>query len=460
VISTKQKAVLLGVALGIVVAVAMATSRAAGQTAPAASSGKPGGKIPDKVDVKPQAKDDQIELRLAKILQATNWFYDTKVKVDEGVVFLDGRTKNKDQKDWAEALAGKTEDVVAVVNRIQVDRPPIFNLSPAIEQVTELSEKAVRFTPLAVLSVMALVASWFVSSMAARAGRGVLQRRLRSGLLVDVGSRTIAIPVFLCGLYLALQISGLTRIALTVASAAGLAGLVFGVAFQGILENFLSSVLISVNRPFEVGDLIKTDDKIGFVQRVTTRGTVLIGYDGTYIQVPNAAIYKSTIQNFTANPKMRKEFVIAVPQTAPIEAAQRAAADALRAFAAILKDPEPTVLIDDVAGDKVNLRTYFWVDATQYSDLKVRSAAIREVLKALQAAGVLAATTVATPDEERSETRPANRLRDAGPTAAEGDLSSEVHDLHEQAREAPLPSQGENLLTRGDDRSARDGEAK
>jgi len=439
--------------LSWIVAIAFGSAAAAPpQPSPAGSAaGKtPAGAptTPDKVDVQPLAKDDQIEERLARILKATHWFYDTTVAVDEGVVFLDGRTANKEQKDWAGRLASKTEDVVAVVNRITVDRTPALDLAPAVAQFEEISAGVVRFLPLAALAAIALLLTSFAASLSMRIGRRMVGRRLRNALLADVAARAIAVPVVFCGIYVALQISGLTRVALTVASAAGLAGLIFGVAFQGILENFLASILISFEHPFEIGDLVKVEDKTGFVQRVTTRGTVLMGDDGTYIQVPNSTMYKSTIHNFTANPKMRKDFLVGVSQTAPIELAQQTATAVLRDHPAILADPEPMVLVDDFAADKVNLRVYFWVDATRFSDLKVRSAAIRLVTDALQKAKILptpAERPSRTDEKGNASSVPAACNRQVG-TAAEGDLRNDAEDLHAQAREAPLPSQGENLL--------------
>jgi small-conductance mechanosensitive channel len=131
------------------------------------------------------------------------------------------------------------------------------------------------------------------------------------------------------------------------------------------------------------------EGKLGFVQRVTTRGTILMAFDGTYIQIPNAIVYKSTIHNLTANPKMRQEFVVRIGYLDPVNVAQEAAVQVLRDHPAILQDPEPMVLVDDLDAASVNLRVYFWVDARQYSDLKVRSSAMRLVKSALQEAKML-----------------------------------------------------------------------
>ncbi|MEM9952779.1 MAG: BON domain-containing protein [Chloroflexota bacterium] len=71
---------------------------------------------PDRVDVAPEARDDQIETRLQDILSTTGWFIEPTVRVEDGVVFLTGETESNEFKTWATDLANNTQDVAAVVN--------------------------------------------------------------------------------------------------------------------------------------------------------------------------------------------------------------------------------------------------------------------------------------------------------------------------------------------------------
>ena len=50
---------------------------------------------PAKVDVKPVARDEEIRKRLQSVLDATGWFTDPQVRVEEGVVFLNGRVGDR-----------------------------------------------------------------------------------------------------------------------------------------------------------------------------------------------------------------------------------------------------------------------------------------------------------------------------------------------------------------------------
>jgi len=242
---------------------------------------------------------------------------------------------------------------------------------------------------------------------------------------------------------------------------------VLGFAFRDIGENFLSSILISVQKPFQLGDLIQVEGNLGIVQKVTTRGTMLVDFEGNHIQLANATVYKSTIKNFTANPNRRIDFAVGIGYDASIVAAQDVALGVLRQHSAVLNDPEPTVLVETLGAATINLRVYFWIDGHQHSVFKMQSAAIRLIVRAFEEAGI------SLPDEAREvifpqgvpvqlareapERAPAPPLaqrplpavqrdaeREASP--AEGDLASEVGEIEKQARASRAPERGGDIL--------------
>lgn len=301
--------------------------------------------------------------------------------------------------------------------------------------------------------------------------RRMLQRRMRNRLLREVVAKAVAIPVFLAGLYIALRISGLTQLAATVLGGTGLLGLVIGIAFRDIAENYLASILISMQRPFAMGDRIEVAGCNGFVQSVTTRGTLLMTVDGNHVQIPNATVYKSTIRNFTANPRCRRDFVVGIGYRDSIALAQETALQVLRAHEGVLADPEPLVLVESLTSSAVRLRILFWVDLARHSDGKVLSAVIRHVKQAYQVAHISIpdeAREVVFPDgvnvrmlpelgpgkrppRERSALAPdpAAREDESASSAAEGHLTSDAETITKQASESRLPDEGENLLGNG-----------
>jgi small-conductance mechanosensitive channel len=406
---------------------------------------------PKPVDVEPLARDSEIATRLESILESTQWFDTPEVAVENGVVFLAGTTTKDDYKQWAAALAERTQDVVAVVNRIQVISGQLWDFTPALDQARDLGRRGVRTLPNWVVAVAILVVVWYAMKLAARLARRIWRRRLGSSLLLDIVGVSAATPVLLIGIYVMLRVSGLTQLALTLLGGTGLVGLVIGIAFRDIAENFLASVLLSVQQPFQAGDMIQVDAYQGVVQKVTARGTLLMSPDGAYIQIPNATIYKSVIQNVTANPRQRCNFTFIIGQESSVSLAQETAMKVLRAHSAVLGDPEPMVLVEQLSGSTVRLRVYYWIDLRVHSTPRVQSALLRQLREALRADGIGPFGKQEMPQEtpRHKTTQQARREAPQKPveaTAAEGKLRSEKSELDAQAAQSPSPERGENLL--------------
>lgn len=422
-----------------------------------ASDGKP--EPPGKVEVQPVAKDDAIRKRIADILKTTSWFGDPKVTVQDGIVFLKGTTENDESRKWAGDLAKNTEGVVAVVNHIEVVPTTVWDFNPTFQVMNDLARGLVRLLPLIVVALVVIAISWIFARLTVYALRRGLLGRSLSRLLREVIARVGGVLVMLVGLYLVLRIAGLTQLALTLVGGTGLMGLVLGIAFRDITENFLASLFLSLQQPFREGDLVEVANVTGYVQRLTSRTTVLMTLDGNQVQVPNSTVFKSTLRNFTSNPNRREDFIVGIGYDDSISFAQDVALKVLADHPAILSEPEPLVLVENLGASTVNLRVYFWFDGGQHSWAKVKSSVIRLTKKAFQDSGI------SMPDEAREVTFPqgvpVRMIESEGtakpvlpkPTAepetvatqAEAGLQSESEEIKKQARESWTP--GENLLT-------------
>ncbi len=444
------------------VALALSGFAVAQDTAP----GKPEVAPPDQtVAVDPVARDGQIERRIARILTATGWYRDLRVQVTEGVVFLDGDTDGGEHRTWARDLAAKTQDVVAVVNRITVTPVMNWTFRPALAKLTELLRTGIATLPLLVIALVIMPLAAYASILVARVGDWLFENRLASPFLRRVLARAIAVPVFLVGLYVVLQVAGLTQLALSVLGGAGVFGIIVGFAFRDIAENFLASLLLSMRQPFRRGDYIQVGAYEGTVLSMNSRSTLLLSNEGNHIQIPNAAIFKGTIVNFTAAPARREMLEVGIGYDASIPRAQQIILEVLESHDAVLNEPEePLVLVDSLGSSTVNLRAYFWFDGRAYSVLRVRSALLRLVKQALEDNAISmpdAAREVIFPEgvplldrrapgaPPRTEASPAAQpAEEAGQSAteAEGGLTSEQQSLERHGANVDIPE-----VTRSDD---------
>jgi small-conductance mechanosensitive channel len=303
-------------------------------------------------------------------------------------------------------------------------------------------------------------------------------------LIKSVVQRSISVVIMLLGVYLFLFLAGLTGFAVAVISGTGVVGLILGFAFRDIAENFISSLLLTVQRPFKIGDIVQINEFTGIIQKVTARATTLVDFDGNHIQIPNATIYKGVIKNLTANPLMRGHFVLGVGYSADIKHAQSLALNTVNAHPNVLDDPEPQILIDNLGASTYNLKVYFWVNVENTSVLKMSSVLMRELVALYTQEGI------SMPDDARERIFPEGLVihngtyegehdntrehqtipsaKELSPTGKDNDIdasnasvnkgekaqdtshddvSSEAHEIREQAQRARDPESGDNILS-------------
>ncbi|ANW05505.1 mechanosensitive ion channel protein MscS [Bradyrhizobium icense] len=411
------------------------------------------------VRVDPKVGDPAIAARIERILASTTWFQQASVAVRDGVVFLNGRTDSVEHQRWAGRLAESTEGTVAVVNRIEVEADPELTFGLAREELASIGQQAMQTWPWALLAIIVILLSWLLSHLVRRMSLRLLSGRIASPLLLRVVARAIAIPVFLLGIYFVLRVSGLTRLAITLLGGTGLVGIVAGLAFRDIAENFLASILLSVRNPFRTGDLIEVNGHKGIVQNLNMRTTALLTLDGNYVQIPNATVFKSPITNYSSAASRRADFAVGVGYGSPTMKAQALIADVLSRHPAVLKNPEPLVLVQELGPAAINLRIYYWFASATYSPEKISSSLMRLTKDALLAAGIELpdpAREVVFPngvpiihaDSTKADVSPRMPPTEEATTASsgEGDLRNELSELTEETRLNP-PGRERNLLS-------------
>lgn len=117
------------------------------------------------VVVEPRAGDQQIARRLTDILLATGWFTNPVLKVRDGVVFVDGEVLEESHRKWAGDLAQSTQDVVAVVNRIEIKREVIWNFGTTRKQLDGLYWQVARSLPTVMLGALVFLLTVVVAKI-------------------------------------------------------------------------------------------------------------------------------------------------------------------------------------------------------------------------------------------------------------------------------------------------------
>jgi small conductance mechanosensitive channel len=166
----------------------------------------------------------------------------------------------------------------------------------------------------------------------------------------------------LIGFYIALNILGLTQVAMSFLAAGGVVAVVLGFAFREIGENLLAGFFLSFSRSFDVGDLIESNGLRGIVKRIEIRDVHIRTADGCDIYIPSATIYKNPLHNFTRDGLRRTNFTIGIDYGDDLGEAIQLLHNTLRNNPLVLDDPAPAIQISNFTPTYVELQIYFWVN--------------------------------------------------------------------------------------------------
>lgn len=131
----------------------------------------------------------------------------------------------------------------------------------------------------------------------------------------DFIGRIFWIIIFATGLLLCLEKLGLKSFSNKILAGAGLTTFIIGFALKDIGENFLAGIVLALNKPFRVGDIIQIDNIIGEVEAVTLRETTIKANDGKDIYIPNSKLITNPLINYTIDGFQRFEMQIEIEQT-------------------------------------------------------------------------------------------------------------------------------------------------
>ena len=146
------------------------------------------------------------------------------------------------------------------------------------------------------------------------------------------------------------------------------AALTFGLGFglQEIVANFVSGLILLVERPVRVGDVVTIGNLMGKVSRIQIRATTITLWDRSEMIVPNKEFITTKLVNWTlSDSKRRIEIPLRIAYGADLELVKTILVDAAKQHPAVLDDPAPHVLLLTFGDDAINFELRFVVDFGQ-----------------------------------------------------------------------------------------------
>jgi len=204
-------------------------------------------------------------------------------------------------------------------------------------------------------------------------------------LLVPFIAKTMKIFLMLTAVLVVAQNMGYSVSGLI--ASLGIGGIAIAMAAKDTLSNVFGSVMILVDRPFTIGDWIKTSEFEGVVEEIGFRSTRIRTFEKTLVNVPNSSLANMVIDNVDARPKRRVKMRIGITYDSTADQIQQAIAGIEK----ILKDhigvdqEFSLVKFDEFEDSSLSIFLYYFTKTTHWAEyLQVRQEVNMQIMALLE----------------------------------------------------------------------------
>jgi small-conductance mechanosensitive channel len=274
--------------------------------------------------------------------------------------------------EWGESLG--LGEVAGILHRI-------LNFT-----LFEVSGTPITLTTVFVAGFL-IILTWWVSGLLQRA----LDRTFRARGVTDVGTmqitkRLLHYGVMAIGLSIAITQIGINLNALFAAGAIFAVGI--GFAMQNIAQNFVSGLILLIERAIKPGDILEVEGRVVRVLKMGIRTTIARTRDDEEIIIPNATLVQSTVTNYTLDdPIFRVRAGVGVHYGSDLRQVRDALLAACDQMKWRLSDRPPVLLLTDFGDSSVDWEVSLWCD-NAWTAPRVQSELREAIWWALKDAGI------------------------------------------------------------------------
>ncbi|MDZ7645600.1 MAG: mechanosensitive ion channel [Woeseiaceae bacterium] len=231
-----------------------------------------------------------------------------------------------------------------------------------IESLQADWEAFLRFAPRLFYGLVLLAAFLVGARLVGRLTARVLRRTGKFRTTEGFFRHLVTGLVSVFGVLLALGVMGFGGIAASLIATGGIVAIVLGFAFARIGENLLAGFFLSLNRPFDIDDLIKTGDLTGTVRSIELRYVHVRTFDACDVFVPSAQIFREPLYNYTRDGLRRPSFTIGAAYHDEPEAVVALLEEAVVGSPDVLAQPRAFVNIKGFADQCIEYEVFFWLE--------------------------------------------------------------------------------------------------
>lgn len=236
-------------------------------------------------------------------------------------------------------------------------------------QITSVSDQPITVGAV-VSGILLLFAgygiSWLLSSFVAR----VILPKLGLGPTAIAPLRTVMLYLLMIAFtFLALDV---VNVPLTVfAFMGGAIAIGAGFGSQNLINNFISGLILLVERPIRIGDLVNVDGIEATIEKIGARSTTVRTGSNLDILVPNSKFLENNVTNWTlSDTQIRTSITVGVAYGSPVKSVLQILDSVVRSHPLVLKNQDPIVLFKNFGDNSLDFEVHFWVHMRRMMDCR------------------------------------------------------------------------------------------
>jgi len=282
----------------------------------------------------------------------------------------------------------------------------MFGLTDFQRAFNLLSQKLARWMqqfilmlPNLLIALVILTATFFAARLVQKIINRFLPRVSHSATLNNLVATMAYVAVLLLGTFFVLEVLSLEKTVTSLLAGVGIIGLALGFAFQDIAANFISGIIIAIQRPFTVGDVIQTDSYFGTIEAINLRTLDLRQVTGELVRVPNRKVFENAIINYTVSTQRRVDLDCGVAYNSNLDQVRTVVLEAMQDFPNIVPGRPVEVMFTGFGDSAITFSLRFWVSYHRQVDyVGAKSEAIMRIKRAFDQVDIVIPFPIRTLD--------------------------------------------------------------
>ncbi|WP_299059590.1 mechanosensitive ion channel family protein [uncultured Polaribacter sp.] len=263
-------------------------------------------------------------------------------------------------------------------------------MNKIVEKLETWKDIFIKNIPNIAIALVVLIIAYFASRAMNSIVNRTIGKRIRQKSVRDLVSRVASAITILVGLYLAMTVLKFDDTLKTIVSAAGVSGIVIGLALQGTLSNTISGVVLSFRKNLNIGNWVETNGYAGEVIDINLNYFVIREADNNMVVLPNKTILENPFKNYSLTTKMRISIQCGVEYGADLKKVEKLTTETIRKnFNQDEIGKKVEFYFTEFGDSSINFLCRFWVDSENALEkLKAKSNAIIQIKQAFDKEGI------------------------------------------------------------------------